>query len=95
MTHTDWQPITINDLHPVLARASARGETSVRAVYLRDCPVCDTEGALKQDGVVATGLPIDQSYPDPVGTYVYQPRVGEVLKNHYMECRACGFEQAS
>jgi hypothetical protein len=34
---------------------------------------------------LSTGRPLEH----------YTPEVGEVLKNHWMECRACGFDQAS
>jgi rubredoxin len=64
--------------------AFAAGADWIRVTYTRNCPVCGAEGMI-QDGVLSTGRPLEH----------YTPEVGEVLKNHWMECRACGFDQAS
>lgn len=67
-----------------LKRLRDSRETHVRATFRRTCVVCHV-GLMVQDGEVATGLPLPH----------YTPDFGEVLSNHYMECEACGFEQAS
>lgn len=47
------------------------------------CPMCG--GNLEGVGVFSTGEPLDH----------YSPTEGELLKNRWMECRDCGFDQAS
>lgn len=79
----DYPSINSDEIIKRLNRAKAAGEAALRATYVRDCPLCGCQ--MVQDGVLSTGLPLEH----------YAPDFGEVLKNHYMECDACGFEQAS
>lgn len=95
MTTQTTAPFVADDLDSLIEAALAKGETTVRANVLRSCPFCDASRCLQQYATIATGLPIDQSYPDPVGTFVYEPRRGEILKNHYMVCVRCGADQGS
>ena len=59
-------------------------QVSYKGNYITLCPVCSTE--IEGEGVIATGVPI----PDG-----YEPDEGEVLKNLWIECDECGWDQAS
>jgi len=72
-----------------LNTALLHGRQSISARIKADCPFCGAVGTLTQDGVIATGLTIEY------GTWEYKPERGEVLKNNYMRCSACGQEQWS
>lgn len=62
-----------------------RSQESYVGEYDMDCPECGT--ALTGTGVIATGVPIKSTG--------YQPSKGEVLKNKYIGCLKCGWDQAS
>lgn len=95
---------TVADLQPALEAAADLGLTYLEATIRTNCH-CGAEGSMVQTGLIATGLPIE--YPAETRTFddgetitipampTYYPSRGEVLKNRYMECAACGFEQAS
>lgn len=72
-------------LRTKLEKARDEGKLSITAQYRRDCPVCGGTACMDQTGALSTGL--DLGY--------YQPAFGEVLKNTWMECDDCGFEQES
>jgi hypothetical protein len=57
-----------------------------RAVKNIDCPVCGAKKACRTDGEFATGERLLSGST---------PRPHELVRNHYSECRACGWEQAS
>ena len=54
------------------------------------CPECDN--TLDGVGLFATGIPIVHEGITP---WTYQPAEGEVLKNIWMECDGCGWNQYS
>lgn len=84
------------DVEVRISAALRMGEVRVRLTQQRECCSCGRP-AMVQDAQIATGLPIYyEGMPEyKVKPWVYQPSRGEVLKNHYMACAACGFEQAS
>ena len=92
-----------------LIASRAFGEVTLRMdVTNAPCPFCG-EMALTQDAAFSNGLEIvhydfnvvaddsERGYHLEQGAemFRYQPRLGEVVKNHYMECSKCGNEQAS
>jgi hypothetical protein len=95
---------SIADLTPALQAAADLGHRFLEATVRVNCH-CGAEGSMVQTALIATGLPIE--YPAETRTFddgetftipampTYYPTQGEVLKNRYMECIACGFEQAS
>lgn len=76
---------TLESLRSVAFEAGNLGHRFIRARFTRDCAFCGAANAMTQDAAIATGLPLEYHTPEP----------GEVLKNHYMACSACGADQAS
>lgn len=102
ITSSTAQPLEAYVHQFALDKAIERGEASVRRFFLRSCPFCGGHLTMEQDAAVATGLLVE--YPeirsDRTGAVLmegwsYQPMRGEVLKNHYMVCGACGADEIS
>ena len=63
---------------------STKNEVAYKDRYFTLCPACSTE--IEGEGMVATGMPLDDGY---------EPDEGELLKNLWIECDNCGWNQAS
>jgi hypothetical protein len=95
---------TLEDLQPALQAAADLGIAYLETTVRLNCH-CGAEGSMRQTGLIATGLPIESpartvTFADGMSTTIpamptYYPSRGEVLKNRWMECLACGFAQAS
>ena len=59
-------------------------QLSYKGAYVTTCPECGTQ--IEGEGVIATGVPL------PHGD---EPFKGELLRNIWIECDECGWDQGS
>ena len=69
----------------VNGRAMVACNGTFRDVVVTACPVCGAQDCTR-DAEFATGERLLSGY---------QPRAGEIVANHWSECKACGWNQAS